>query len=103
MSKEKKSSVNPRRSTATKVKRSKRKGLTVAGRRKLQKTARRNQPWRHSTGPRTIEGKRRSSQNSRLKDAVRHDREIVQSVTREVNELLATLAACRAAAQTGQF
>lgn len=40
------------------------RGLTEAGRERLRETALRNQPWKNSTGPRTPEGKRRSSRNA---------------------------------------
>lgn len=39
-------------------------GLTVEGMATLRETAKRNQPWRHSTGPRTAAGKARSSRNA---------------------------------------
>ncbi|MGP1345555.1 MAG: hypothetical protein ACTS3F_02650 [Phycisphaerales bacterium] len=38
--------------------------LSEAGRARLRAAALRNEPWRHSTGPRTPEGKRRCSQNA---------------------------------------
>jgi hypothetical protein len=38
--------------------------LTAEGRRALSEAARRNQPWRASTGPRTAAGKARSSRNA---------------------------------------
>ena len=42
-----------------------RKGLTEEGRRLLQEAARRKQPWKHSTGPKTLAGKARAAQNDK--------------------------------------
>lgn len=58
---------NPRRQAAGRLNRQKRKGLTEAGREKLRQSAIRNQPWRHSSGPKTEAGKRRSSYNGRYR------------------------------------
>lgn len=38
--------------------------LTPDGRRRLSEAARKNQPWKHGTGPKTIEGKQRSRMNA---------------------------------------
>lgn len=38
--------------------------LTSAGRERLRAAAHRNQPWKHSTGPRTAAGKGRSRMNA---------------------------------------
>jgi len=56
---------NPRRIAAGKRNRALRKGLTEEGRRRLQESARRNQPWQHSTGPKTPTGKARAAQNAK--------------------------------------
>jgi hypothetical protein len=56
---------NPRRVAAGKRNRALRKGLTEEGRRRLQEAARRNQPWQHSTGPKTYAGKARAAQNAK--------------------------------------
>jgi hypothetical protein len=57
--------ANPRRVAAGKRNRALRKGLTEEGRRRLQEAARRNQPWQHSTGPKTSAGKARAAQNAK--------------------------------------
>src|SRR5258705_13661146 len=50
---------NPRRVEAGRRNRAMRKGLTPEGREKLRQLALEHEPWRHSTGPRTPEGKAR--------------------------------------------
>ena len=40
------------------------KGLTEFGRQALREAAYRTRPWERSTGPRTVEGKARSSRNA---------------------------------------
>jgi hypothetical protein len=57
--------ANPRRVAAGKRNRALRKGLTEEGRRQLQEAARRNQPWQHSTGPKTSAGKARAAKNAK--------------------------------------
>jgi hypothetical protein len=58
---------SPRRQAAGKLNRQRRRGLTEAGREKLRQSAREHRPWQHSTGPRTAEGKERSSENGRYR------------------------------------
>lgn len=57
---------SPRRVAAGRRNRRKRKGLTEAGRARLRKAAVANQPWQHSTGPRTAAGRARSALNGRI-------------------------------------
>jgi hypothetical protein len=56
---------NPRRVEAGKRNRALRKGLTEAGRQRLREAALRHQAWKHSTGPRTPEGKARAAANGK--------------------------------------
>ena len=63
------SSPNPRRVEAGRRNRAKRRGLSVAGRERLRQAALANQPWEHSTGPRTPEGKARAADNGRSRQA----------------------------------
>jgi hypothetical protein len=58
-------SPNPRRVEAGRRNRMKWRGFTAEGLERLRLAALRNQPWKRSTGPRTAEGKRRSSENGR--------------------------------------
>jgi len=56
---------SPRRVAAGKLNRAKRAGLTPEGRRRLREAALRNQPWKHSTGPRTQAGKAQAVKNGK--------------------------------------
>src|SRR5262245_20964648 len=58
-------SKNPRRVAAGKLNRLKRKGLSPEGRERLRQAALRHQPWRFSTGPRTVEGKAMAAANGK--------------------------------------
>jgi len=58
-------SPNPRRVAAGKRNREKWKGLTETGREKLRAAALKYQPWRHSTGPRTVAGKAQAALNGK--------------------------------------
>jgi hypothetical protein len=58
-------SPNPKRVAAGRLNHAKRRGLTPEGREQLRQAALRNKPWRHSTGPRTPEGKARAAANGR--------------------------------------
>jgi hypothetical protein len=50
-------SPDPKRVAVGRQNHLKRKGLTDAGRERLRQSALKHQPWKHSTGPRTAEGK----------------------------------------------
>ena len=68
-----------------------RKGLTPEGRTRLRKAALKNRPWQNATGPRTEEGKTRSSFNS-WKHGQRSAQAVAQrkdfnSVLRELRDL----------------
>jgi hypothetical protein len=56
------SSLTPRQ-IAGRLNRAKQKGLTDAGRQSLRFAAAANKAWRHSTSPRTVEGKAASAAN----------------------------------------
>ena len=77
---------SPRRVTAGRLNRLKRRGLTAAGRERLRQAALVNRPWEFSTGPRTVEGRARAAQNGAY-------RQQGQQSGREVRRLLAGLAA----------
>lgn len=77
----------------------KRRGLSPEGRQDLREAALRNRPWDHSTGPRTTEGKNRSSRN-----ALKHGWETAQrrAARREAYRLLDGIVAFRRALRAGE-
>jgi hypothetical protein len=79
---------NPKRVAAGKLNRQKWRGLTPEGRERLRQAALANQPWQHSTGPRTAAGKVKAAANGKRRQASEHS---VREVRRSLAEL-ATLA-----------
>ena len=59
--------ANPRRTTAGRRNRQKRRGLTPAGRERLRQAALAGRPWRFATGPKTAAGKARVAQNGKIR------------------------------------
>jgi hypothetical protein len=59
------STPNPRRVSAGKRNQCYRLGLTEEGRERLRESTLKHQPWRHSTGPRTPEGKKKAALNGK--------------------------------------
>ncbi len=89
---------NPRRVAAGRRNRLKRRGLTEEGRAKLRQSALANQPWAHSTGPRTPEGKARTARNGKLRQkGVVSLRELRRELT-QLNQMIRAMADVR-----GQF
>jgi hypothetical protein len=78
-------SPNPRRVAAGRRNQLLRQGLSDNGRERLRASARAHRPWRHSTGPRTAEGKQQSVLNGKLR----------QKGSRSVRELRRDLAPLR--------
>ena len=70
-----------------------RRELTEEGRRRLREAALRNQPWKHSTGPRTPEGKARSAQNAKKRQVGPRS---VRQLKRDLADLRGLLADMRA-------
>jgi hypothetical protein len=62
-----KSAPNPKRVAAGRLNRARRKGLTTEGRERLRRAAIAHQPWKHSTGPRTPEGKVQAALNGKTR------------------------------------
>src|SRR5688572_30612704 len=56
---------NPKRVAAGRANRALRQPLSQPSRQKLKDAALAHKPWKHSTGPRTAEGKRRVAGNGR--------------------------------------
>jgi hypothetical protein len=78
---------NPRRAAAGRLNQKKRGPLSQEGRERLQAAARKNMPWRMSTGPATAAGKMRSAANSRARQkgalSVREGR-VLRRIARDV-------------------
>jgi hypothetical protein len=58
-------------------------------------------PWRHSTGPKTPEGKARSGLNGRHLQVQPISKADIERKVAEVNQLLKGMAACRALVSGG--
>jgi hypothetical protein len=72
---------NPRRVAAGKRNRALWKGLTEVGRLKLRESALKHQPWRYSTGPKTVEGKKAAVNNGKSRQlGPKSTRELLQEV-----------------------
>ncbi len=66
-------------------------GFTSEGLQRLRDAALRHRPWEHSTGPRTAEGKRRSSQNGRYRQTNALSRREIQREREDVDKCLTEL------------
>ncbi len=62
---------SPARVAAGRRNRAKWRGFSMEGLERLRDTARANQPWHLSTGPRTVEGRRRSARNGSIRGRTR--------------------------------
>ena len=87
-------SPSPRRVAAGRINRAKRGPLTDAGRERLRQAAKANRPWEHSTGPKTLVGKRASSANGKVRQvgpisvrAAKADLAVVRRLIRELRDL----------------
>ena len=58
---------NPRRVVAGRRNRALRRGLTDAGRERLRESTSRFQPWRFSTGPKSVAGRRQVATNGKVR------------------------------------
>ena len=69
------------RQIAGRLNRQKRRGISPEGRERLRAAAVKNQPWRHSTGPRTARGRAQSIMNGKRRQrgqiSVRERRRLV--------------------------
>jgi hypothetical protein len=84
-------SPSPARVAAGKRNRTKRKGLTEAGRQRLREAALRSRPWQHACGPRTEAGKAKSARNGKARQvgpiSVREARARVADLRRLLSEM----------------
>lgn len=83
---------NPRRVAAGRRNRRKRGPLTPEGRERLRHVVLSNQPWLHSTGPKTVDGKRRSAANGRKNQK---GEKSVREIRAELDDDLALIAQLR--------
>ncbi len=88
---------NPKRVVAGIRNRALRSGLTPEGREKLRQTAEAFQPWTHSNGPRTVEGKAKAAENGRTRQKgpfsvrqIRAEQAVFRLWDRELSEYLST-------------
>ena len=84
-----------RRSLAGRLNRQKRKGLTPEGRHQLRLAALQNQPWRHATGPRTLEGKAKVARNGKVRQRGPHSVREIRTRLAPLRSLLLLLRAGR--------
>src|SRR5436190_997516 len=94
--------VDPRRSRIARENRAKWRGHSAAGLERLREAALWNKPWRFSTGPRTVLGKKICANNGRrLKRAVLSFPEIRVEIAR-ASALIGELAELRERAMAGR-
>ena len=79
---------NPRRVAAGRRNRLNRGPLSDGGREALRLAALRNQPWQHSTGPRTAAGKAKVAENGRRFHAGAQSIRKVRAELRAVRQLI---------------
>jgi hypothetical protein len=88
-------SPNPRRVAAGKKNCKRRVGLTPEGRQQLRQIALVNKPWLHSTGPRTVNGKRISARNGKARQkgalSIRELRRATADVDIQIQDIHALL------------
>lgn len=84
---------SPARSAAGRANRAKRRGLTPDGRKRLRQAAFANQPWVHSTGPKSPEGKAKVAMNGKRRQLGSFS---VRELRAELSEMRSLLNAMRA-------
>ena len=75
--------------------RSKRRGLSVDGRERLREAALANQPWKSSTGPKSIEGKAASAANGKVRQKGLQSVRELRAELAEVHAIIGQLQAMR--------
>jgi hypothetical protein len=95
---ERSAAPNPKRILAGRRNRCLRKGLTAEGRQRLREAALHNQPWLHTTGPKTAIGKACSAANGRLRQLgprsirqIRSDLASLRSLIEEMRQARAAI------------
>lgn len=90
---------NPKRVVAGRLNQRKRRGLTDAGREVLRKHALDNQPWRFSTGPKTVEGKLKAKMNGKSRQVDTLSKRETSAQMQELREILMGIVAVRRTAE----
>ena len=88
---------NPNRAAAGRLNARKRVGFTEEGLERVRAAALVTRPWRHSTGPKTVEGKARSSENGRGRQVGERSKRELQQEMAATFEMGAAIARTRAA------
>ncbi len=86
---------NPRRVAAGRRNRRLRKGLSDEGRERLRQSALAHAPWRHSTGPRSAEGKAQARRNGKRRQIGDISVRELSAELADVNDVIRTLAGIR--------
>lgn len=92
---------NPKRIAAGKRNHALRKGLTDAGRQRLRETALRHKPWKHSTGPKTPEGKAQVIENGKKRQLGPRSVREIQADMAGLRDLLEDMRATRSEVSQG--
>jgi hypothetical protein len=97
---------NPKRVAAGRENRKKRRGLTPDGRQRLRESTLANQPWQHSTGPKTMRGKARSARNGKARQqgamSIRELQQTTADVDFQIKDIRALLQDAKAANRTSK-
>lgn len=82
---------NPRRVAAGRINRSLRRGLTEAGRQRLQESALRFQPWNLASGPKSAAARQQSARNGKVRQigilSIRESRALTAELTADLSRL----------------
>jgi hypothetical protein len=97
---------NPKRVAAGRENRKKRRGLTPDGRQRIRESTLANQPWQHSTGPKTMQGKARSARNGKVRQqgamSIRELHQATAEVDFQIKDIRALLQDAKAANRTSK-
>jgi len=86
---------SPARSAAGRANRAKRRGLTADGRERLRQAAFANQPWTHSTGPKSAAGKAKVALNGKHRQLGAFSVRELRAELSDMRSLLETMRAAR--------
>lgn len=86
---------NPKRVAAGRSNRALRPPLSKLSRQKLRDAALANKPWKHSTGPRTVDGKQRVARNGRNRAATCDKSSVTDPILDSATALLKQVSSLR--------